>query len=127
MQSSEFPLEVVVQSGRETLRAFVLVSGGAAVALIALVGAIGASEPTLATGLAGACAWYLAAVTAGVFSTGLTFLSHTAFYLARWRDDKVLYFTGTGLMVAAIAVGLGNILCFLAGSMVGIRALRALG
>ena len=104
-----------VTTGHDTLKALLVVSGGASVMFMTFFGAFfgeqlpsGASIPSGLRDMANATMYFLTAVTLCMIAYGATFLSHFAYY-ERWSK------AGTFLMIISGILGLTCLACVVFG------------
>ena len=123
--------ETLATTGHDTLKALIIVSGGAAVAYLAFLGhtfeqpervqTIGAEAVTR---LINAMQWYIYSVAAALLCHGFTYASHSAYHYGHrkyYRNDekggKRLDRLGDTLMAIAVLLGLVVLCCFVIGSL----------
>lgn len=104
-------------TGHDTLKALLLVSGGAAVAYLTFLGATFGREgrfksfgPDAAVTLVGAMRFYIFSVASALLCDGFTWLSHGSYYFAFQRIGHVT-------MVLAVLFGFTCLGFFLGGSL----------
>ena len=109
--------ETFAKTGHETLRALLIVSGGAAVAYLTFLGAtfnekgrFDAFGPNAAVTLILAMRDYILAVACALLCYGFTWFSHGLYYYERDRMGNVL-------MIGAVIFGLGCLGLFVFGSL----------
>lgn len=119
--------QIFTDTGQSTLKALLIVSGGAAAAFLAFLGTI-LDEPgmleKLAPGaiesFADAIQSYIVSVALAVLTFGTTFFSHACYYL-KHHDGDAWDKAGTVVMIATVFIGFLCIVFFLRGSFQAIH------
>jgi len=113
-------------TGHETLKALLVVSGGASALFMTFFGtffgnkiASGDALPPNVQSLADATIYFLVSVSICMLAHGVTFLSHFAFY-ERWKTS------GTTLMVLAGILGLASLASVIVACMKVIDGIRGI-